>query len=64
MNDVPHMKIKDASRATGLSCFFIRQSYKDGWCPHVRAGSTYMGNVPARLEKLDEQSREARGNAS
>lgn len=57
-------KLKDACTVTGLSMFFLRQGCKDGSVPHIRSGSTYYVNLPALLEMLDEQSREAKGNAS
>lgn len=57
-------KLKDACTATGLSMYFLRQGCKDGTIPHIRSGATYYVNVPALLEKLDEQSRETKGTAS
>ena len=64
MNSVPYMTIKDTSTAIGISQHLIRRLCKEGRCPHIRSGNKYMVNVPALLEKLDEQSREAKGNAS
>ena len=64
MNGVPYMTIRDTSTATGLSQYLIRRLCKEGRCPHIRSGSTYMVNVPALLEMLDEQSRETGTPAS
>ena len=50
-------KLKDACAMTGLSMFFLRQGCKDGTVPHIRSGATYYVNVPALIEKLDQQSR-------
>lgn len=48
----PFMKIKEASRVTGLSQFMLRRMCKDGTCPHIKSGSVYMVNVPALLRQL------------
>ena len=45
-------QIKDACKATGLSCYYLRRGVKDGSIPHVKSGTTYMVNVPALLRKL------------
>lgn len=58
MSDTPYMKIKDACAVTGLSMFYLRQGCKDGTVPHIRSGATYYINVPALIQKLDEQSRD------
>lgn len=48
----PFMKIKDACRVTGLSCFYLRRGAKDGSIPCIKSGNTYYINVPALLRKL------------
>ena len=60
----PFMSLSDACKVTGMSVYFLRRSCKDGSCPHIKSGAKYMVNVPALLEKLDEESREAKGTAS
>lgn len=52
MEHTPFMKIKDASRVTGLSMYYLRNGCKDGSVPHVMFGTVYFINVPALLEKL------------
>ncbi len=49
----PFMKIKDASKVTGLSMYYLRNGCKDGSVPHVKSGTVYLVNVPRLLEKLD-----------
>lgn len=55
-NKVPFMKIKDASRATGLSQYALRNGCKDGSVPCIRSGNIYFINVPALLRKLEAES--------
>lgn len=50
--NVPFQKIKEASRTTGLSQYFLRQGCKDGSIPCVRCGSVYMVNVASLLRQL------------
>lgn len=52
----PFQTIADASRTTGLSQFFIRKACREGTCPHIRAGRTFMVNVPMLVQQLNEQS--------
>lgn len=47
----PFMKIGPASRATGLSQYYLRQLCRDGKCC-VKSGGTYYINVPALLRQL------------
>ena len=47
----PFMKIGAASRATGLSQYFLRQLCRDGKCC-VKSGGTYYVNVPALLRQV------------
>ena len=53
-NNVPFLKIKDASRVTGLSTYYLRNGCKDGTIPCVKSGKTYFINVPALLHKLND----------
>ena len=48
----PFMKIGAASRATGLSQYFLRRGCRDGSVPHIMSGTVYLVNVPALLRKL------------
>lgn len=57
-----YMNLTDACKATGLSVYFLRRSCKDGSCPHIKSGAKYMINVPALLQKLDEESRRGTGS--
>ena len=55
-SDAPFMKIGDASKATGLSMYFLRQGCRDNTVPHIRSGQTYLVNVPKLLARLDAES--------
>lgn len=48
----PFQKIKEASKTTGLSQYYLRNGCKDGTIPCVRSGATYFINVPALLKML------------
>lgn len=48
----PFMKIGAASKATGLSQYYLRRGCRDGSVPHVMSGTVYLVNVPALLRKL------------
>ena len=48
----PFMKIPEASKATGLSQYFLRIGCKNGTVPHIKSGEVYYIDVPALLEKL------------
>jgi len=48
----PFLKFGDASKATGLSQYFLRKGCKDGSIPHIKSGSTYYVNMPALLRQL------------
>lgn len=48
----PFMKIGPASRATGLSQYFLRQGCKEGTVPHIKSGTVYLVNVPKLLREL------------
>lgn len=51
----PFMKIPEASKATGLSQYFLRIGCKDGSIPHIMCGNNYLINVPQFLKKLEEE---------
>lgn len=51
----PFMKIAAASRATGLSQFYLRQGCKDGSIPHIKSGTVYLVNVNKLLRQLDAE---------
>lgn len=51
-----YMKIREASRETGLSQFYLRSGCKAGTIPHVKSGTVYLINVPALLKKLEAES--------
>lgn len=48
----PFMKIKDACKVTGLSCYYLRRGVRDGSIPHIKSGTVYLINVPALLRQL------------
>lgn len=50
--NTPFLKIGAASKATGLSQYYLRRGCRDGSVPHVMSGSVYLVNVPALLRKL------------
>ena len=50
--ETPFMKIKEASRVTGLSQFMLRRMAKDGTAPVIMSGGVYYINVPALLKQL------------
>lgn len=49
----PFMKIKDASRVTGLSMYYLRNGCKDGTVPCIKSGTVYFINVPKLMERLN-----------
>lgn len=51
----PFMKIPEASKATGLSQYFLRIGCKDGSIPHIMCGNNYLINVPQFLKKLEAE---------
>ena len=51
-DDAPFQRIPAACRITGLSQSYLRAGCKAGTVPHVKAGSTYLVNVPALLRSL------------
>jgi len=55
------LTIAQAARETGLSQYSIRKGCLAGIIPHIRTGGggKILVNVPAMLEQLDAQSREA-----
>ena len=51
----PFMKIGAASRATGLSQYYLRQGCKDGSIPPIKSGTVYLVNVAKLLRQLDAE---------
>lgn len=51
----PFMKIGAASRATGLSQYYLRQGCKNGSIPHIKSGTVYLVNVTKLLRQLDAE---------
>ena len=47
----PFQKIAEASKATGLSQYFLRNGCKDGSVPKLKSGKTYVVHGPALLQK-------------
>ncbi len=52
-DDAPFQRIPAACRITGLSQHFLREGCKAGTVPHIKAGSTYLVNIPKLLRQLD-----------
>lgn len=50
-----YQRVPDACRITGLSQKFLREGCKNGVIPHVMAGNMYMINIPALLQKLNQE---------
>lgn len=48
----PFQRIPAACRITGLSQHYLREGCKTGAVPHIKAGSTYLVNVPKLLRQL------------
>lgn len=51
------MKLKDASKQTGLSVYYLRQGCRNNTVPHICVGTKFLINVDALMEKLDAESR-------
>lgn len=51
----PFMKIGAASRATGLSQYYLRRGCVDGTIPHIKSGTVYLINIPKLLKMLDAE---------
>ena len=49
---IPFQKIPDACKTTGISQFALRRGCTDGTVPHIKAGTVYLIDVEALLEKL------------
>ena len=52
----PFQRIPAACRITGLSQSYLRAGCRDGTVPHIKAGSTYLVNVPALMRELESKS--------
>ena len=50
LNQKPFLNIKEASHATGLSQYFLREGCKNGTVPHIKSGRKYMININQLLE--------------
>lgn len=57
MNEKKFHTIAETAASTGLSRYFLRNGCRNGSVPCIKAGSKFLINVPALLEKLDAQSR-------
>jgi len=55
-NETPFMDLMSASRATGLSTYYLRKGCKAGDIPHLRSGTKIYVNIPALLRKLDAET--------
>lgn len=60
VNKKVFLHIKAAAEVTGLSAYFLRRGCRDGSVPHIRAGRTYLINLPALLQRLNNMSEEAK----
>lgn len=49
-------KINDAAAMTGFSPYAIRKGCKEGTIPFVWFGSAMLINVPAMMQRLEEES--------
>ena len=58
-DNAPFQRVPAACRITGLSQTYLRAGCKDGTVPHIRSGSTYYINIPALLQKLNEETNAA-----
>lgn len=54
----PYQRIPEASKATGLSMYYLRSGCRAGTIPHIMSGKVYLINVPALLEQLEKKSKE------
>ena len=52
----PFQTIREASKTTGISQYFIREGVKQGWVPHIMTGAKYLVNVEQFLEVLSKRS--------
>ena len=52
----PFRTIQEAARLTGLSQGFIRAGVRAGSVPHIRAGTTYLVNVPLFLSQMEREA--------
>ena len=51
------VNINTASKASGLSVFFIRAGVKAGTIAHLKSGKKFLINLPRLLETLDQESK-------
>ena len=52
-----YMSIPETARTTGLCACFIRKLVKEGKAPYIKAGKKFLINVPAMLDRLNNESR-------
>lgn len=48
----PFVTIKQASRMTGLSQYFLRGLVRDGQCPGVHSGNRFLVDTEMLMRKL------------
>ena len=51
-DNAPFQRIPAACRITGLSQSYLRAGCRSGEVPHIKAGGTYLVNIPQLLKKL------------
>lgn len=51
--NVRYATITKASKATGLSAYYLRKGCRNGTVPHIMSGVKYMIDVPALLGEMD-----------
>lgn len=56
MSNQPFQTIKETSRTTGLSQYYLRKACARGAIPFIMCGKKYMINVPGLLERLNNDS--------
>lgn len=49
--------IRETSKATGLSMYYLRQLKRQGKLPHVLSGNRVMIDIPALLCQIRNQAR-------
>ena len=56
MSEPRFASIRETSKLTGLSMYYIRRSVRNGEIPHIRSGEKYLINLSALAELLNAQS--------
>ena len=57
MSEPRFASIRETSKLTGLSMYYIRRAVRNGDIPHIRSGEKYLINLSALAERLDAQSK-------